>query len=102
MRLIDADALKERLLVLRGNITNVQCISDIFDICLTEVSNAQTIPQTIVTEFKGCDNCELERPRGEWNYIQSDMCICPFCGAYPHKDYKNFCPNCGADMRGVK
>ena len=40
-----------------------------------------------------------ERPHGEWNYIQAGMCVCPFCGAYPHKDYKNFCPNCGADMR---
>ena len=31
-----------------------------------------------------------ERPHGEWNYIQVGMCVCPFCGAYPHKDYKTF------------
>ena len=43
-----------------------------------------------------------ERPQGEWNYIQAGMCVCPFCGASPHKDYKNFCPNCGADMKGEK
>lgn len=42
-----------------------------------------------------------DRPQGEWNYIQAGMCVCPFCGAMPHKEYKNFCPNCGADMRGV-
>jgi len=39
------------------------------------------------------------RPQGEWNYIQAGMCICPFCGATPHKLYKNFCPKCGAKMQ---
>lgn len=43
---------------------------------------------------------EYERPQGEWNYIQAGMAVCPFCGASPHKDYKNFCPNCGASMVG--
>jgi hypothetical protein len=42
---------------------------------------------------------EKKRPHGEWNYIQSGMCVCPFCGAMPHKLYKNFCAKCGADMR---
>ena len=41
-----------------------------------------------------------ERPQGEWNYIQAGMCVCQFCGAMPHKEYKNFCAKCGADMRG--
>lgn len=41
-----------------------------------------------------------ERTQGEWNYIQAGMCVCPFCGAMPHKLYKNYCANCGADMRG--
>lgn len=40
-----------------------------------------------------------ERPQGEWNYIQAGMVVCPFCGVSPHKDYKNFCPNCGARMQ---
>lgn len=38
------------------------------------------------------------RPQGKWNYIQAGMAVCPFCGASPHKDYKNFCPKCGARM----
>lgn len=42
--------------------------------------------------------CE-ERPKGEWNYIQAGMLICPFCGATSHKDYKDFCAKCGADLR---
>ena len=44
-------------------------------------------------------NCPL-RPQGKWNYIQAGMAVCPFCGAMPHKEYKNFCAKCGADMRG--
>ena len=40
------------------------------------------------------------RQKGYWNYIQAGMAVCPFCGASPHKDYKNFCPKCGADLRG--
>lgn len=42
---------------------------------------------------------KAERPKGNWNCIQSDMLVCPFCGADPHKDYKNFCAKCGADLR---
>ena len=40
-----------------------------------------------------------ERPQGEWNEIQAGMFACPFCGARPHKDFKNFCAKCGADMQ---
>ena len=39
-----------------------------------------------------------EKPQGEWNYIQAGMAVCPFCGATPHNDYKNFCAKCGALM----
>lgn len=53
-RPIDANALSERLLVLRCNITNVQCISDIFDICITEVSNAPTVS---IEDCEGCPYC---------------------------------------------
>ena len=42
---------------------------------------------------------KYERPQGMWNEIQAGMPVCPFCGAMPHKLYKNFCANCGADMR---
>ena len=39
-----------------------------------------------------------ERPKGKWNYIQAGMAVCPFCGASPHKEYKDFCAKCGADL----
>ena len=75
------------------------------------INNAPTVevtkPQSYVMGF--CDGLKaqtyekppmFERPQGYWNYIQAGMAVCPFCGASPHKQYKNFCPNCGADMRG--
>ena len=43
---------------------------------------------------------KYERPQGEWNEIQAGMFVCPFCGAGPHKIFKNFCPKCGAKMKG--
>ena len=57
-----------------------------------------------------CSNCGAElkgsiRPHGEWlnsdipESILSKCSVCGFnLGAYTH----NFCPNCGADMRGDK
>lgn len=53
-----------------------------------------------VYEFKGCDNCELERPKGEWEKI-GDIGLaykCNKCGEINILP-KDFCPNCGAAMR---
>ena len=56
---------------------------------------------------------KADRPNGEW--IKTEHCLtengyrkwieleCPFCGFRPVFeliDDMNFCPNCGADMRG--
>lgn len=104
-RLIDANALRERLLVLRCNITNVQCISDIFDICLTEVSNAPTVntvsieKQYFIKGFKeGCEHGKkcYERPQGEWVRLSSRLYKCKNCGYISDVKYP-FC-HCGADM----
>lgn len=55
----------------------------------------------------------LEVKRGEWRYGENDIGLdgywCTVCGKFVLWDYKesidfihryNYCPNCGADMRG--
>ena len=44
-----------------------------------------------------------DKPKGKWctNRFRYD-CTCSNCGcSVYHKDALNFCPNCGADMRGT-
>ena len=41
-----------------------------------------------------------ERKEGYWNEIQAGMLVCPFCGAMPHKLFKNYCAKCGAHLIG--
>ena len=50
---------------------------------------------------------ELERPQGKWENICTLPVIrkCSLCGVEQCGEqtiYDNFCPNCGADMRGNK
>ena len=74
-------------------------LSDIHNV----IDNAPTVipicPYLSDNEVKQpCLQGSCERPKGEWNYIQAGMAVCPFCGASPHKDYKNFCAKCGARL----
>ena len=86
MRLIDAEKLKE-------DIKEIGCDRfESWDKMLT-LAEYETFVGDVI------DNAPTVRPHGNWNYIQAGMAGCPFCGASPHKDYRNFCPKCGADMR---
>ena len=69
---------------------------------------------------KGYENCEHdnERPQGEWiaredmDYLDENKVVhnhfqCKKCGLIHdfidgHTSQYNFCPNCGADMRGAE
>ena len=43
-------------------------------------------------------NGVVVRDKGEW--VGDSKEECPFCGERSKWFYENFCPNCGADMRG--
>ena len=48
---------------------------------------------------KDCRDCGewiITYPNGKYNPLYE----CPFCKASNNAVFKNFCPNCGADMRG--
>lgn len=89
MRLIDADAIIKAL--------NSNCKPELCHDYKTAWCVACCPHNDFVDLLEDAPTVE-ERPQGEWNYIQAGMCVCPFCGATPHKVYKNFCPNCGAKM----
>ena len=98
MRLIDADALKETLFIKFGN----QLPNGLID----EIDNAPTVK----TYCYFCGQTEHgkieERKTGEWIYTPNIIGLseyegitCSICGEDSIGDF-NFCPNCGADMRG--
>jgi len=105
MRLIDADALMKTL-----GITDMDCVKcawysrayrqckrggDFEDAC-TAIEDAPTV--------------EPQRMRGKWIDQNGGGCCCSECGRYaldePDGNFihvavkSNYCPNCGADMRG--
>lgn len=70
---------------------------------------AENIYKYLCEGIEECEECELERKTGEW--IEVDDAYnrirgrCSLCGweAHMYEDDvvgMNYCPNCGADMRG--
>lgn len=92
----------------------IKCFTDkdigkdrMVDFCLAEIDNAPTVHGIVAF---------VERPKGEWiadtshcynddeDTFECSVCKEPFtliCGT-PKDNLYNFCPNCGADMRGEK
>ena len=67
---------------------------------------------TIRGNLRNFPSAQPER-KGEWNVIQGDIVVCSKCGMlapesmtgclvnrHLEPNRTNFCPNCGADMRG--
>ena len=57
-----------------------------------------------VKELKSLPSAQPERPKGEWiHQAKFSRIECDQCGKVFRNSFapKNFCPNCGADMREV-
>lgn len=95
MRLIDADAFRREL-------------DNHWPFTKEEQSKhgiADLAKGTVLTVLGQMPTIE-ERNKGEWMERKSkvkglgDVYICPFCRYEVDCVKENFCPNCGADMRG--
>ena len=104
--LISREALKDITYINKGNFNTVEGIREWID-------NAPTVPQiTVFTETadeKAIADLKAElqnvietRPKGTWTTDEKGYFYCDQCGKYPHDQYAttDFCPKCGADMRG--
>ena len=123
MRLIDADALKDKT---KSNFDNLQAYFPTHFI--EEIDNAPTVEVGYLTNCANCERVEkirAKRPQGKWiehyskemnekGYFICSRCKCGFQRferGIRHSDLPwidgqkyelhcidNFCPNCGADM----
>lgn len=113
MRLIDADALKEVFKEVYPLATNeIGCVVNkgIYEI----IDNAPTVDTTFkeVVAYECGQKSVEERPKGKWIIFKTNRLVmqCPECTAFLSRTrtdiFKdeignmNFCPNCGADMKG--
>ena len=93
--LISRSALKEDL---RENHYFGMFTEDICNI----IDNAPTVE---VTDYDTGYQDGLEdglndiRPQGEWIFVSRNCWKCPYCQELTNEG-KNFCPNCGAKMKG--
>ena len=81
---------------------------DDYNRALRIIDNAPSVEVGYLTNCANCERVEkirAKRPQGEWiSQDYDDLKIsdyrCNQCGHY-QDDITNFCPNCGADMRGA-
>lgn len=91
MRLIDADALIEKLLFVKEAENEIYGRGSwrFATKCIRVIEDAPTI--------------EPERKKGKWILYKIEHGKCPFCGHSVDlmtPEDRNYCSNCGADMRG--
>ena len=90
MRLIDADALNEKIEKLIGYSLSYEAILNAIDNAETIIPFASVETQTMI---------EYERPQGEWK-SEGYFVFCDYCGSSNGNNKTPFCPYCGAEMKG--
>lgn len=85
-RIIDADELKEKIEI------------DNFD---SPMMNPVMTMTKVLEYIDEAPTIEPEKPYGKWIYGTGleYRVMCSYCGNIEILNSKNFCPNCGADMR---
>lgn len=111
MRLGDLDALKEELKqYFSDGVLDSVSAKLAFNMILRKIDEAPSVEGFTKEDMSGaynegyaCGSRENERPQGEWIAREpyTHETFCPFCKEDTKDEvYGNFCPNCGADMRG--
>lgn len=81
-RLIDADALRKRIKAKNASNAMMKAMREE---CVAEIDDAPTI----------------EPKKGKWISKADQRWHCSLCDGIAPKGYRwNYCPHCGADMRG--
>jgi len=104
MRLIDADELKK---VFAQHEDRKGDLKADWEVLIDNAPTVKTFTLLDVEENykkgleKGLSEWETERPQGKWIYDGTLFYKCSVCNNLDCFN-DNFCPNCGADMRGDK
>lgn len=94
MRLIDADDLKEKSIIISDGPIYREVIP------ISAIDNAPTVPNEYMRGYEAAKR-EYKKPQGEWK-LHGMIYYCSECGHECGESGDNFCGNCGADMRGDK
>lgn len=92
MRLIDADILKRKFRNVNEGMFQLSRVYELID-------NSPIVYP--ICEDKACKYRANESPKGEW-IEDSGNIACSHCHTIWLYRRTDFCPNCGADMRGKK
>lgn len=79
----------------------MKLIIDIPEKVVTAIQNGEDYRYDIHTTIAQGIPYE-ERPQGEWKHIveEDNDVECPFCGLQEDGIYYNYCPSCGARLKG--
>lgn len=82
-------------------------VLDLTDIAGVDRENCERVIGLIeaqISDIKELPSAQPKRKKGKWNPFDVPWYQCSICGAVREQKafMENFCPNCGADMRGEK